>query len=90
MFKLTNETFGQIEIQGQTLKYKQYIIVRELNEDLIKLIQNKIVKSKLINEQENKPLVLPKKTKKKRGRKKKEEVIEKETKEEKLIEDEEI
>jgi len=88
MFKITNETFGQITVKGKSLKYKQFIVVKELDDVIIRLIQNKVVKSKQIEEELK---VMPKiqKNKTKRSKKKKQEEKE-EDKQDTLIPEEEI
>lgn len=86
MYKITNEIFGQIKIGNKVLKYKQSIEVKELNDEMIQLIENKIVKSQIIEKQKK---IVEKPKKKKRGRKKKEN-NEQNNEQNKLIEEEEI
>jgi hypothetical protein len=50
MFKITNETFGEIEINGKKMGYKSFIIVKDISSQITELAENKVVKTKVVAE----------------------------------------
>jgi hypothetical protein len=65
MFKVTNETFGEIEINGKKMGYKSFIIVKDISSQVTELAENKVVKIKTIVEKKDTQKVQNKSDKKK-------------------------
>ena len=65
MFKVTNETFGEIQINKNKMGYKSFILVSEIDAKIKELQENKIVKIKLV---EAKTTKIVEKTNKKKNK----------------------
>lgn len=46
MYKITNEMFGIVKIEGHNLSYKGFVIIKKLTEEINNLAEKKIIKVK--------------------------------------------
>jgi hypothetical protein len=65
MYKVTNEMFGEVVINGKTMGYKAFIIVKDIDAKITELAENKIVKIKPFKEKKTAVKIEDKSNKKK-------------------------
>lgn len=65
MYKITNETFGEITVNGKPMGYKGVMIIKELDAKITELAENRIIKIKPMQDKKDFSKTIDDKSKKK-------------------------